>query len=180
MIRHDHAWECMILTHRQAVCGVVYGWVAFYDMHDECIRLARIQGMCGSLKTDLHVTGRIIWHMLPSPPFTRMATHRFFFTSRKATSNVNACECMRMTENDWECLISMEGCVSFHADLHSTTCMRMNWHCIRLSHNEWTGMNGWGMHQAISSWMSMYVMIMHENAWTCMRMYENDSYSRDA
>ena len=27
--------------------------------------------------------------------------------------------------------------------------------------------------------MNMYVMIMNENAWTCMRMYENDSCSRE-
>ena len=86
-------------------------------------------------------------------------------------------ECMRLAENGWECLISMEGCGSFHADLHYTTCMRTNWECIRLSHNGWACTNAWGMHQAISSWMNMYVMIMHENAWTCMRMYENGSYS---
>jgi hypothetical protein len=34
-------------------------------------------------------------------------------------------------------------------------------------------MNGWGMYQAISSWMNMYVMRMHENGLEV----ENDSYS---
>ena len=79
----DTAWSCMRMYDNDSYSRgvwVVYGWVAFHDMHDECIRMTRIHGMCGSLKTDLHVTGRIIWHMLPSPPFTRMTTHRFFFS----------------------------------------------------------------------------------------------------
>ena len=63
----------------------------------------------------------------------------------------NEWECMRMTETVWECLISMEGGMSFHADLHYTTCMRMNWDCIRLCHNRWACMR-----------------------WECMRMTEND------
>ena len=59
---------------------------------------------------------------------------------------------MRMAENDWECLISMDGCGSFYADLHSTTCMRMNLHCIILFHNWWTCV-----------WW--YIMTMHGNVW---------------
>ena len=79
----DAAWSCMRMYDIDSYsrgAWVVYGWVAFYDMHDECIRMTRIQGMRGSLKTDLHLTGRIIWHMLPSPTFTRMTTHRIFFS----------------------------------------------------------------------------------------------------
>ena len=62
---------------------------------------------------------------------------------------------MRAHANDWEWLRMSHihgGCGPFHADLQSTTCMRMNWHCIRLSHNEWTCM-----------WW--YGMTMHENVW---------------
>ena len=78
----ETTWACMRMYDIDSYSRdvwVLYGWVAFHDMHDECIRMTRNQGMCGSLKTDLHVTGRILWHMLPSPPFTRMTTHRFFF-----------------------------------------------------------------------------------------------------
>ena len=63
----ETAWPCMrmydIGSYSRGV-WVIYGWVAFPDMHDECIRMTRTQRMCGSLKTDLHVTGRIMRHML--------------------------------------------------------------------------------------------------------------------
>ena len=157
MIIHENDGSCLIKTHLHGGVWVIPCWITLYDMHEnlwECTRLSHNAWAC-------------MWG-----------------------------ECMRMTENVWEWLIFREGCGSLHADLHYTTCLIMNgnaWAWLRMTWESriFQGGNvmlGWftlydmhdnelGTHQTISSWMNMYVMRMHENAWTCMRLYENDSYS---
>ena len=135
-------------------------------MHEkdwEWLRIAHIHGWGGrSFYADLHYTACMImygnaWAAL------RMTENRSYSWRGKVIlgwltlygMHDNVWECMRWTETFWECLISMEGGRSFHADLHYTTCMRMNWDCIRLCHNGWTCM-----------WWEC--MRMTENVWECL------------
>ena len=93
---------------------------------------------------------------------------------------------MGMTENAWAWTISTEGCGSFHADVHKTTCMRMAenpsddpiMHEHLCDENAWewlikywtgpyTRRNVW----VILGWCTLYDM--HDAEWECIRLSLN-------
>ena len=94
-------WECIWRSH----CGWTCMWWECMGMtENDWEWLISMEG-CGSFHADLQYTACMIMN------WGCIWRSHYGWTCLWW-------ECMRMAENDWEWLVSMEGCGSSHADLH--------------------------------------------------------------
>ena len=195
LIRHEHvchenAWEWLRMHENDSyswwgVC-LIYGWVALYDMHDkewECMRMAGDDWESLIFKEGMVMVVVILaWSTLYD-------MHTNVWESIIRSHKAWACmswECMRMTENDWQSLISMDGgngilgwltWYGMHANVWESiirshkawSCMW--WECMRMTETAWEWLTLNDEWCVSLGWHTLYGM--HDNEWGCVRMIED-------